>query len=129
MCRRPIIFKKVAIRGWVNILFHVGGVIEPMEEMHAICSKHLHRYVFVQLKDGSTYDGIVIDVDVEHVHLAVPLSNVEPLELRAVSGYPFHGGIGYGHPGFGYPGYPRRFYPLALPLAALAGITLLPYFW
>jgi hypothetical protein len=54
-------------------------------------------------------------------------------------GYPGYGtGIpgygygvpGYGTPGYGYPGYGRRrrFSRLALPFAALAALSLLPYY-
>jgi hypothetical protein len=48
-------------------------------------------------------------------------------------GYPGYGYPGYGYPGYGHPGYVRprrrRFQRQILPLAALTGLALLPYFF
>jgi hypothetical protein len=104
-----------------------------MEKQMAIslCMQHMHRYVAVQLADGSMFDGIVVEVDEEHLHLAVPFSG-EMRDTRAWfgPGYGFGFGYPYGYPYGGYPyGYfPRRFNPLILPLAALLTLSLLPYY-
>ncbi|MFC5405123.1 hypothetical protein [Cohnella soli] len=82
------------------------------------CLAHMHRYVEVQGADGFCYDGIVEHVDDEWLCLAVP-GAVD--HMRAF----FPGG------GFGpfFPYRPRRFNRLVLPLAGLAAISLLPYYW
>lgn len=115
------------------------------------CKQHMNKYVLVHTKDGSQYDGIVESMDDEHVYLAVPVGSPEPMpaQMRALPvpygygafppgvgygypgwGYPGPGYPGFGYPGFGYPGfgYGGRFRRLAIPLAALAAISLLPYF-
>jgi hypothetical protein len=108
-----------------------------------VCKKHMHKYVLIHTTDGMQYDGIVESVDDDYVFLAVPVGAAElaPPQARALTGYygyggyPYGGagygygypGYGYGYPGYGY-GYGGRFRRLALPLAALAAISLLPYF-
>lgn len=58
----------------------------------------------------------------------------------SLGGYPGYGYPGYGFPGYGYPGYGyprpgffrprrRRFQRQILPLAALAALSLLPYYY
>ncbi|TLS50335.1 hypothetical protein FE782_20110 [Paenibacillus antri] len=104
-----------------------------------ICKQHMHKYVLIHTTDGMQYDGIVESMDDEYVYLAVPVGSTElmPPQARALPGYYGYGpGYGYGYPGYypgygyGYPGYGYggRFRRLALPLAALAAISLLPYF-
>jgi hypothetical protein len=79
---------------------------------------HMHRYVGVQAADGCCYDGIVEHVDHEWLCLAVP-GAVDP--MRGFFPGPFHQPFG--------PVYrPRRFNRLALPLAGLSGVSLLPYY-
>lgn len=87
-----------------------------------LCESHMHRYVEVQAADGYCYDGIVEHVDDEWLCLAVP-GSVD--QMRAFGAYPPL------HSPFGpyYPYRPRRFERLALPLAGLAAIALLPYYW
>jgi hypothetical protein len=84
----------------------------------SLCESHMHRYVEVQAADGYCYDGIVEHVDDEWLCLAVPGS------ADQMRGF-FPG------PPFGpfYPYRPRRFNRLVLPLAGLAAIALLPYYW
>ncbi|CAM4026307.1 hypothetical protein COLU111180_20095 [Cohnella lubricantis] len=93
-------------------------------EMKRLCEKHMHRYVELQAADGTRYDGIVEYVDEHTVCLAVP--GAYP-DSRAFFPGPFYPGFGYG---FGSPFFrPRRFARFAFPLAALAGLSLLPYYW
>lgn len=108
-------------------------------EMAEMCKKHMNKYVLVHTTDGLQYDGIVESIDDEYVYLAVPVGNTDliPPQTRVFpgyygyGGYPYgpgaYGGYSYGYPGYGY-GYGGRFRRLALPLAALAAISLLPYF-
>jgi hypothetical protein len=115
-----------------------------------VCKQHMHKYVLIHTTDGMQYDGIVESLDDDYVYLAVPVGPAElvPPQTRALpgyygyGGYPYGGaGYGYGYPGYGgyggyggYPGYGYgygyggRFRRLALPLAALTAISLLPYF-
>ena len=123
------------------------------EEALELCKKHMHKYVLIHTTDGMQYDGIIAHIDDEYVHLAVPvgagdfagqgmqgMQTAQPMQsvqgmqgMRAFVGYPgTYGYPGYGYPGYGYGypayGYGGRFRRLVLPLAALAAISLLPYF-
>jgi hypothetical protein len=110
-----------------------------------VCKQHMHKYVMIHTTDGMQYDGIVESTDDDYVYLAVPVGATElaPPQMRALTGYGGYGGYGgypyggagygYGYPGYGAGGYPGygyggRFRRLALPLAALTAISLLPYF-
>jgi hypothetical protein len=85
----------------------------------SICESHMHRYVEAQATDGFCYDGIVEHVDDEWLCLAVP-GAVENHMRGYYSPYSQFGSF--------YPYRPRRFNRLALPLAGLAGLSLLPYY-
>ena len=103
-----------------------------------VCKQHMHKYVLIHTADGMHYDGIVESIDEEYVYLAVPVGAAEQPQFtqQMVRGPVYYGGYpgvapAYGYPGYyGYPpyGYGGRFRRLALPLAALAAISLLPYF-
>lgn len=103
-----------------------------IQQAKSVCKKHINRYVEIQMKDGKTYDGIVESVDDQNVYLAVPRGESPRMsneERQFGFGYPLYGYGGFGYPW--YPGYPfgyGRFYRLALPLALLAGLSLLPYY-
>jgi len=113
-------------------------------EASELCKQHMNKYVLIHTTDGMQYDGIIESIDEEYVYLAVPVGTSElmPPQTRALlPGYygygaaPYYYGYGYpayypGYYGYGYPGYGYggRFRRLALPLAALAAISLLPYF-
>jgi hypothetical protein len=86
-----------------------------------LCESHLHRYVEVQAADGCCYDGIVEHVDDEWLCLAVP-GAVD--DMRGLFPSPFY-------PPYGpfFPYRPRRFNRLVLPLAGIAALSLLPYYW
>ncbi|MGG1311849.1 MULTISPECIES: hypothetical protein [Cohnella] len=95
------------------------------KELRILCEKHMHRYVELRTANGMCYDGIVEYVDDETVCLAVP---------GAIDGYraffpsPFFG-PGPFPPSPFFPFRPRRFSRLALPLAGLIALSLLPYYW
>ncbi|MEW9667275.1 hypothetical protein [Ammoniphilus sp. 3BR4] len=107
-----------------------------IQQAQSICKKHINRYVEIQMKDGKTYDGIVESVDDQNVYLAVPRGGSQRISNEGRQfgfGFPWYGYGGFGYPwyGYGYPGYGfgyGRFRRLALPLALLAGLTLLPYY-
>ncbi|OEH91677.1 hypothetical protein BFG57_04090 [Bacillus solimangrovi] len=83
--------------------------------------EHMLNYVMVELKDGKTIDGIIEEIDGEHVYLLVPAGDEEQAENNAGNGngndrqFGFGPGFGYGGfgPGFGYGfggyGFPGRF--------------------
>ncbi|WP_199618718.1 hypothetical protein [Paenibacillus alkalitolerans] len=49
--------------------------------------KHMHKYVLVQLKDGTSIDGIVVEMDDDNVYLAVPMSDAEAMaDMRRAVG-------------------------------------------
>jgi hypothetical protein len=113
----------VAVRPDLNMLILTmaqGGTGMDKKETKKLCEAHLHRYVEVKLADGSHYDGIVERVDDHWLFLAVP-GAVE--QMRGYFPGPFYPGYGPYYP------YPPRFSRLVLPLAALAALTLLPYYW
>lgn len=99
------------------------------QEVHAICKKHMYRYVSVTMTSGAVYDGIVEDVDDENLYLAVPIGGMDHDQMRAflpyAYPYPYYG-YPYPYPGYVYPR--RRFARQVLPLAALLALSLLPYY-
>jgi len=85
-------------------------------DYHQICLSCMNNYVGLQTSDGKTHDGFIAHVDNEYVTLAIPgeMMNSEA-EARQ---------FGYYH---GY--FPRRrFYGRRIPLAAITGLFLLPFF-
>lgn len=97
-------------------------------EMKHWCKQHLHRYVLARTYNGWCIDGIIEHMDDQFVCLAVPCGVVY-VDSRGFSpfGGPFGGPIGA--PFYPYPYYPRRrFVRQTLPLAALVGLSLLPFF-
>jgi hypothetical protein len=101
------------------------------QEAYALCQQHMHRYVGVQMADGTHHDGIVETVDEHHLYLAVPIGAAASDQMRAFTPFGYAGyGYGYGYPGYGYPGYyPGYGYERRiLPLAALLALSLLPYY-
>jgi hypothetical protein len=113
------------------------------EEIYLLCKQHIHRYVRVQMEDGSVHDGMVENVDDDRLYLAVPVGGMEMEPSRAFlpysgfgygypyedpysyPGYGYGDGTGYGY-GYGYPG--GGLSGVILPLAALTALSLLPYY-
>jgi|SRR5699024_1575411 len=115
--------------------------------IYDLCEEHMHAYVLLEMKDGSQADGIITGIDHENVYVAVPIEVERPQHMRSSNdqerqfGYGGFGGYGGGYGGYGgYPhggygghhghhyGRPRRFNRLVLPLAALAAVSLLPWY-
>lgn len=102
-------------------------------QMYDLCSQHMHTYVLAEMNDGSRINGIVTGVDNNHVYLAIPYGpdqgemRDESDEERQFGWGPRPFGFGYG-PGW-YGGFgPRGFRRLALPLAGLVALSVLPWF-
>ncbi|GGM24993.1 hypothetical protein GCM10011351_08360 [Paraliobacillus quinghaiensis] len=96
--------------------------------MYEVCKNHMHSYVLLEVTDGSVIDGIIIDVDENNVHLAIP--NVSGMETNErfvpYGGYPYGPVPPYGYYPYPYGG-PVRFRRLVLPLAALTALSVLPW--
>ena len=87
--------------------------------MYALCRKHMKQYVLIETVHGEKIDGVIMDLDDDHVYLIIP--NVNTFEKRQWGYY----GPGYGYPPYGHrPGGLRR---LILPLTAIAALSLLPW--
>ncbi|WP_042149034.1 hypothetical protein [Paucisalibacillus sp. EB02] len=106
------------------------------KHMYDLCKSHMHSYVLAELEDGSNFDGIITGLDEEYVYFAVPIDNEVTSQMmpsmsdqRQFGWYGYGGYPGYGFPGYGFYGYPRRrFRRLVLPLAALAALSVLPWY-
>ncbi|WP_096201491.1 hypothetical protein [Bacillus sp. FJAT-45350] len=120
--------------------------------MKSMCQQYLHQPVMAQTLDNQTIQGYIEYVDDENVYLMVP---EDTQDYRSADERQFFGpgygpgfGAGYGgfygpRPGFGFggfPGYgygpypypyprprPGGFRRLALPLAALGTLAVLPF--
>ncbi|CDN41734.1 MULTISPECIES: hypothetical protein [unclassified Paenibacillus] len=104
----------------------INVLVMEKPEMKHFCDNHKYRYVLAHTKDGWCCDGFIEHYDDEYVCLAIPcdMGEVHP---RAF-GPGFGPGFGPYPPLYPYPYYPRRRFARAVfPLAALAGITLLPF--
>ena len=99
----------------------------PHHHMYDLCKNHMHSYVLLKITDGSVIDGIIIDIDEMHVHLAIPyVTGMETDERFSPYGYPYGPVPPYGY--YPYPyGRPGGFRRLVLPLAALTALSVLPW--
>ncbi|CAM4264844.1 hypothetical protein [Paenibacillus tarimensis] len=108
------------------------------QELHKWCTEHVHRYVLAHTKDGLCCDGFIEHIDETHVYLAVPYCGSGHDTMRAYAPYgaavppygvPYPGSPFVQPPLYPYPYYPRRrFLRTVFPLAALLGLSLLPYY-
>ncbi|WP_198663108.1 MULTISPECIES: hypothetical protein [Paraliobacillus] len=86
--------------------------------MHDSCENFMHHHVLLNHQDGSSFDGIIVNVDLSNVTVLV---GEDMLEDDAENNR--YGSYGYGHPSRRY----RRYRPRRFPLASLAALSLLPY--
>jgi len=81
----------------------------------------MNKYVGVQTLDGQTHDGFIAHVDQDYITLAIPTNEMLSGSHPHMTAYRQ---FGY-YPGF----YPRRrFIRNRIPLAAITGLFLLPFF-
>lgn len=112
------------------------GIIEHVDEQNV--------YLAVPISDMDTgfreEDGNVQDKDDLVDRNEEEMNQRQFIGGYGIPGYPGYGYPGYGFPGYGYPGYVyprpgffrprrRRFQRQILPLAALAALSLLPYYY
>ncbi|MFS1513535.1 hypothetical protein VQL36_13990 [Chengkuizengella sp. SCS-71B] len=113
----------------ISPMSKAGVAPAHMNGMKDVCCENMHRYVMVEMMDGTTQDGFVEGIDEENLYLACPrCENVmaaedhmmpntmhhshhmmpntmhHPHEMRQF-GYGGFGGFGYPGYGFGFPGY------------------------
>ncbi|SDK46454.1 hypothetical protein [Sediminibacillus albus] len=88
------------------------------------CHRYMHHHVLLTRRDGSTFDGIIVNVDVDNVTVLMGediMMDREEEDIR-YDGYGGYG-AGYGRPRRRY----RRYRPYRYPLGTLAGLALYPY--
>ncbi|MBM7570744.1 hypothetical protein [Aquibacillus albus] len=100
-----------------------------LRHMHDQCHHYMHHHVLLTGTDGSSFDGIIVNVDANHVTILVGediMMREDQEELVNRQYYDDDGYDGYGRP-------PRRRYrryrPRTFPIGSLAALALLPYFF
>lgn len=99
------------------------------KNIYELCKEHIHAYVLAEMTDGTKIDGIITGLDDEYVYFAVPIDHAaQSFQETDLSNRQYWGGYGpgYGYPGYGYPR--RRFNRLIIPLAAIAALSILPWY-
>lgn len=107
-------------------------------QMYELCKEHMHSYVLIETVHGDYIDGIMTGLDEEHAYLAVPIEAYPASQLTGQMNSPYRNpdqsdfqSFSYGYGGYGFGGGyrpPNRFRRLILPLAAIAGLTLLAWY-
>ncbi|WP_102345155.1 hypothetical protein [Bacillus sp. Marseille-P3661] len=92
-----------------------------IRNLHDKCRKHMLYHVTLTMTDGSSFDGIIENVDMDRITVlagedVMERDNEQESEAR-------YGDYGYGRPRRRF----RRFRRRNIPLASLAAIALLPY--
>lgn len=98
------------------------GYYHKGHPLHEKCKKHMYYHVILTMKDGSTLDGIIGDVDADHITMLVGEDVVER-ENQMHQGCNRDYSYNYIYPMNRY----RIFRPQTFPLASLAALSLLPY--
>ncbi len=91
------------------------------QTLHDDCKRHLYHHVTLTMTDGSGFDGIIENVDMNRFTVLVG-EDVMELESENISDKRQY--FGYGGPRRRF----RRFIRRDFPLASLAALALLPYF-
>ncbi|MDL4842969.1 hypothetical protein [Aquibacillus rhizosphaerae] len=106
----------------------------PSRNMHDHCHKYMHHHVMLNSTDGSSFDGIIVNVDVNNVTVLIgeDVMEREDQQQGLNRQYGDYDGYGYGdNDDYGRPRRRRRYRryrPRTFPLASLAALSLLPYF-
>ncbi|SFG17068.1 hypothetical protein SAMN05216353_12635 [Halobacillus alkaliphilus] len=96
-----------------------------MKPTYSECEKHKYYHVMVTLEDGSTVDGIIIDVKNDKVTMLISEDVMVDEKGEAQSSSSNDRQFGYG--GYGRR-RARRFRRSVLPIAGLTALALFPYF-
>ncbi|WP_299094888.1 hypothetical protein [uncultured Metabacillus sp.] len=92
--------------------------------LHDKCKRYMYHHVMMTMNDGSTFDGIIEDVNENGMTVLVGEDATEREDLeedRQFYGYGYD--YNYGRPRRRFRRFRRRFFPIA----ALAALALLPY--
>ncbi|KGX88186.1 hypothetical protein [Pontibacillus litoralis] len=88
--------------------YHVNPHQDNKQQWKDYCHQHMYYMVIIEMNDGKQYEGIIEDMDDNHVYMLMPAGDEEE-EMEGSQNRQFGYGYGYG-PGWGYGyGYPRRF--------------------
>ncbi|MFG6115670.1 small nuclear ribonucleoprotein [Halobacillus sp. MO56] len=92
---------------------------EGTRNMHEQCKRHMEYHVIISMKDGSSFDGVIVDVGSDNVSVLVGEDVME--RENEEEARQFYGGFGRPRRRF------RRFRRRNFPIASLAALALLPY--
>ena len=90
--------------------------------LHDQCVKLKFYHVTLTMNDGSSFDGIIEDVDSSNITVLVGEDVLDRVN-ETVEDQRYYGGYGYGRPRRRF----RRFRRRTFPIATLAALALLPY--
>ncbi|WP_138416304.1 hypothetical protein [Aquibacillus sediminis] len=94
---------------------------EPqLRHVHDQCRHYLHHHVLATQTDGTSFDGIILNVEADQV---VILVGEDVMDRNQETGFDQYGGYGDDR----QPRRYRRYRPRRFPLASLATLALLPY--
>lgn len=109
--------------------------MDHKQHMYSLCQQYKHQPVQVQTTDYQVYQGIIEEVDDNNVYLIVPegANGWMGDNMRQFGGYGYnpyqYNPYSYSYSYYPYYAYnPYSYRRVILPLAALAAISLLPYF-
>jgi hypothetical protein len=88
--------------------------------LHDECRKHMYYHVNLTMKDGSTFDGIIENVEMDSITVLV---GEDVMELESEHDSDTRQYYGYGRPRRRF----RRFRRRRFPIGSLAALALLPY--
>ncbi|MGP4070817.1 hypothetical protein [Halobacillus sp. B29] len=93
-----------------------------MKPTESQCEQHKDYHVMVTLEDGSTVDGIIIDVRNDKITMLISEDVMVDEKVEAKSSSSNDRQFGYGRR------RARRFRRSVLPIAGLTALALFPYF-
>ncbi|MFC4024410.1 small nuclear ribonucleoprotein [Oceanobacillus longus] len=100
-----------------NVEYH-----NDLRNLHDECQRLMNHHVTLSMADGSAMEGIIENVDRDHIDVLVGEEVMERDSENESDNRQFYGG-GYGRPRRSF----RRFRRRRFPLASLAALALLPY--
>lgn len=100
-----------------------------VEEMKEFCRQNRYGYVILEMDDGQYYDGVMMDIDQEHIHLLIPIGDEQQTSYQEdYDNYNNNRQFGYG-PYFGrVPFRFRRFHPFLFPFLGIRRFFF-PFFY
>ncbi|MEC5424844.1 small nuclear ribonucleoprotein [Virgibacillus sp. C22-A2] len=96
-------------------------VQNDLRNMYDECRKHMNYHVTLTMTDGSTFDGIIVEVDRDNFTVLAGEDVMERENENGSDSRQYYGDFGRPRRRF------RRFRRRAFPFASLAALALLPY--